>query len=266
MALSAGIITLGVPQVEAAHAFYATVFSPAATGDEQTAGLDLHGTGRLLLRRIDALAGDAGTSPAASGFRGYVLSSVVNRPGEVEALLGAATAGGATVVKPARKRLFGEFAAVYRAPDGAVWKLAAASKKDTGPVRAPVKPIETAIYLGVARPKASKVFYEALGMSADRDYGDKFVDFTIAGGVWRLGLMPRGALAEDAGVDEHGSGFPAAVLTHTAASRDEVDALLRTADSAGGRVTAAAARTDQGDYTGHFTDPDGHHWTITAHT
>ncbi|GIH97043.1 VOC family protein [Planobispora siamensis] len=266
MALSLDTIALGVPQVEAAHAFYTAAFSPPITGDEQSAGIDLHGTGRLLLRRIDALAAETGTDPAASGFRGCVLSCVVNQPGEVEALLDAATANGATVVRPARKRLFGEFTAVYRAPDGAVWKLAAAGGKDTGPLRTPVKPVESAIYLGVARPKASKVFYEALGMSADHDYGDKFVDFTVAGGVHRLGLLPRKALAKDAGVEEDGHGFPAVVLTHIAASRDDVDTLLKTADSAGGRVTVAAARTDQGDYTGHFTDPDGHRWAITART
>ncbi|TDQ53249.1 VOC family protein [Actinorugispora endophytica] len=260
MTFSLDTITLGVPQVETAHAFYTAAFSPGVVGDE----LDLHGTGRLALRRIDALAADAGTDPATSGFRGYVLSAIVDQPGEVEALLANATANGATVVKPAKKQLFGEFTAVYRAPDGAVWKLATAAKKNTGPLRTPVKPSETALYLGVARPKESKVFYEALGMSVDRDYGDKFVDFTVTGGACRLGLMTRKALAKDTGVDEGGSGFPAVGLTHTAASRDDVDALLKTADSAGARVADAAARTGEGDYAGHFTDPDGYHWTVAA--
>ncbi|MCC5580264.1 VOC family protein [Microtetraspora sp. AC03309] len=176
----------------------------------------------------------------------------------------AATAKGATVIKPARKQLFGEFTAVYQAPDGAVWKLAAASKKDTDPVPDPPKPTESAIYLGVAKPMASRAFYEGLGMSVNHDYGDKFLDFAIADGVCRLGLLPRKALAKDAGVDEHGDGFSALVLTHIAASRDDVDALLAAADSAGGRVTAAAARTDRGDYAGHCTDPDGYHWRITT--
>ncbi|GAA0840167.1 VOC family protein [Streptosporangium amethystogenes subsp. fukuiense] len=264
MPLSVDIITLGVPQVEAACAFYTSAFSATATDDDHTAGLDLHGTGRLALRQIDALATDSGTDPATLGFRGYVLSSIVNRPAEVKALLDAATAKGATVIKPARKQFFGEFTAVYQAPDGAVWKLTAASKKDTDPVPDPPKPIETAIYLGVAKPMASRAFYETLGMSVNHDYGDKFLDFAIADGVCRLGLLPRKALAKDAGVDEHGDGFSALVLTHIAASRDDVDALLSAADSAGGRVTAAAARTDRGDYAGHCTDPDGYHWRITT--
>ncbi|GGO72058.1 VOC family protein [Nonomuraea cavernae] len=264
MALALDIITIGVPQVEAARAFYTSAFSATATDDDHTARLNLHGTGRLALRQIGALAADSAANPATSGFRGYVLSCIVSRPAEVRALLQAATANGATVIKPAKKALFGEFVAVYQAPDGAVWKLAAASSKDTDLAPDPPKPTETALFLGVAKPKTSKAFYEKLGMNVDRDYGDKFIDFTIADGACRLGLLPRKALAKDAGVDEHGDGFSALVLTHTAATCDDVDALLAAADSAGGRVTAPAAQTGQGDYAGHFTDPDGHHWRITT--
>ncbi|WP_433697507.1 VOC family protein [Nocardiopsis sp. CA-288880] len=263
MTLSPDIITVGVPDVAAARAFYASAFATTADNDRDTA-LDLHGSGRLALQQIDELAAACGAEPATSGFRGCVLSSIVQRPAEVRALLAAATAGGATVVKPARKEFFGEFAAVHRAPDGALWKLAAASKKDTGPVPAVPRPIETAVFLGVARPKASKVFYEALGMAADHDYGDKFVDFAVSAGACRLGLLPRRALAGDAGVDGQGEGFSALALTHTAGSREEVDTLLAEADSAGGRVTAPAVPTDGGGYVGRFTDPDGHHWRVTA--
>ncbi len=264
MALSVDIITIGVPRVEAARAFYTSAFSATAADDDHTASLDLHGTGRLALHQIDALATDCDTNPATSGFRGYVLSSIVNQPAEVRALLGAAAAKGAAVVKPAKKELFGEFTAAYQAPDGVVWKLSAAAKKDSGLVPDPPKPTETAVYLGVAKPKTSKVFYETLGMGIDRDYGDKFVDFAVADGVCRLGLLPRKALAKDVGVDGNGDGFSALVLTHRVASRDDVDALLAAAGSAGGRIVASAARTDQGGYAGHFTDPDGYHWRVIA--
>ena len=262
MALTLDTITLGVPQAEAAYNFYVSAFSPPDAADNGQ--LDLHGTGQLALRHLDSLASEANTDAATSGFRGCVMSSIVSSPGEVEALLEAATAAGARVIKPAKKQLFGEFTAVYEAPDGAVWKLAAASKKDTAPVPHPPKPIETAIYLGVAKPKTSKVFYKQLGMSPYHDYGDKFIDFTIANGQCRLGLLPRKGLAKDVGVDENGDGFSTVVLTHTAASRDEVDALLETVDTAGGRVTVAAIPTHQGDYAGHFTDPDGFHWKVTT--
>ncbi|WP_226355263.1 MULTISPECIES: VOC family protein [unclassified Pseudonocardia] len=260
MALSLDIITLGAAHPQTANAFYTAAFSPTTTGD----GLDLHGTGRLTFRPVGELAGETGTDPATSGFRGYVLSAIVNQPDEVEALLDLAIANGATVVKPAKKKLFGEFTAVYRAPDGALWKLAAATKKNTRPVPDPIAPTETAIYLGVTKPTASKTFYEALGMRVERDYGDTFIDFTITHGVCRLGLLPRKALAKDAGVDAHGDGFSAAMLTHTAASRDDLDGLLKAADAAGGTVTAPATRTDEGDHVARLTDPDGFHWKITA--
>ncbi|MGA5144201.1 VOC family protein [Streptomyces griseoincarnatus] len=63
----------------------------------------------------------------------------------------------------------------------------------------------------------------------------------------------------------HGDRFPGVILTHTAATRDDVDTLLTAAAAlADGQVTAAADRPEQGDHSGRFTDPDGHHWTITT--
>ncbi|GAB3717816.1 VOC family protein [Nocardiopsis oceani] len=267
MALSLNTVTVGVPKVEAARAFYTGAFAATAAeggGYSHTASLDLHGTGRLDLRNLGELAADTGTEAVTMGFGGHVLSVIVRQPAEVRALLEAATDQGATVVKPAKKEFFGEYTAVYRAPDGAVWKLAADTKKDSGPVPEPPEPIETAVYLGVAAPKVSKAFYEALGMNARHDYGNKFVDFTIADGECRLGLLPRKSLAKDVGVDEHGEGFSALVLTCTAASRADVDALLGAVESAGGRVTAAAGEGGHGAYAGRFTDPDGFHWCVTA--
>jgi uncharacterized glyoxalase superfamily protein PhnB len=264
MALSLDIITLGVPQVEAARGFYASLYSAELVGDGPTSGLDLGGTGRLALEPVDALAAVVGAEPATAGFRGYVLSTIVERPAEVRALLDAAAGRGATVVKPAKKEFFGEFTGVHRAPDGAVWKLAAAGKKDTPPVPEPPQPTETAVYLGVAAPKASRAFYEALGMGVRHDYGDKYIDFDAAVGAGRLGLLTRKALAKDVGVEGAGDGFSALVLTHIATSREDVDALLAAAAESGGRITAPAATTGEGTYTGHFTDPDGYHWRLTA--
>lgn len=264
MVFTLDMITIGVPRVEAARAFYTAAFSTTATDDDHTVRLDLHRTGELALRPIDAPAADSAAKPATPSFPGYLLSSIVEQPAEVETLLEAATTHGATVIKPPKKQFFGDFSAVYQAPDGSVWKVAAARKKNTGVVSGPPKPTETALFLGVAEPKIAKVFYEALGMSVDRDYGNKFVDFTRTEGAYRLGLLPRKALAEDAGMAKHRNEVPSLVLTHLAASPPEVDALLTAAAAAGGRVTATATRTDHGDYTGRFTDPDGYHWSITV--
>jgi predicted lactoylglutathione lyase len=260
MALTLDTITLGAPDLHTARAFYTSVFSADPTGDE----VDLHGTGRLALRPLGELAEEVGASPATSGFRGYVLSTIVGQPAEVEALLDAATANGAATVRPAKKKLFGEFAAVYRAPDGALWKPAAATRKNTGPAVTPIRPAETAVYLGVASPKASTAFYERVGMEVDRDYGDTFVDFAVTPGACRLGLLPRRSLAKDAGVEPDGDGFAGVVFTHAARSRDDLDAVLEAAVTAGGTVTAAEHRTGDGLHVASFADPDGFRWRITA--
>lgn len=99
-------------------------------------------------------------------------------------------------------------------------------------------------------------------MTVDREYGSKYVDFHPAKAAVRLCLMERGALARDAGTTKDGDGFPAIVLTCTAQSCEEVDALLAAAAAAGGRITAAA-ETPGGGYGGHFSDPDGFSWKVT---
>ena len=261
--LSLDAVSLGVPQLDAAGRFYsAALFTTPAVAPGSIA-LDVHGTGRLELVRLDTLAGEVGSEASTSGFRGHVLSLIVKQPHEVIALLDAARDHGAEIIKPAKKGFFGGFTATYRAPGGALWKIAAGVRRDAGETHGVPKPTETAIYLSVASPRASKAFYEELGMSADHDYGDKFIDFTIAPGGPRLGLLTRKSLAKDVGVDAHGEGFSAVVLRHRAGSAREVDHLLSTAESVGGRVTVAA-KTSAAHYSGCFTDPDGHHWTVTA--
>ncbi|MFI6803264.1 VOC family protein [Streptosporangium canum] len=259
MVLKLDVITLGAPKVPAARGFYATALSPAIAADGDSVSLDLHGTGHLELSETANLAADVGAAPATSGFRGYLLTYTVNQPAEVKTLMDAAARSGAEVLKPAKKALFGSFSGVFRAPDGAIWKLAAATNKDTGRAAEAPLPTETTVILGVSAPKASKVFYETLGMTADRDYGNKYIDFHPAKAAARLCLMERGVLARDAGTTKEGDGFPAMVFTCTAESRTEVDALLAAAAAAGGRVTATAADG----HSGCFTDPDGFLWRVT---
>ncbi|GAB3646707.1 VOC family protein [Streptomyces sparsus] len=265
MTLSLDAMALGVPEVRTAQAFYASTFAPGADDRGRHVLLDMHGTGHLALYPAEALAAGARADPEppTSGFRSYVLTFIVNQPTEVRNVVDAAAEGGAEVLKPAKKSLFGAFSAVYRAPDGAIWKVAAPTGKDTGPAAHPAVPTETAALLGVADMKAAKTFYESLGMKTDKDY-KHYADFHPSAGTCRLGLMPRRALAKDAGVDDAaGGGFRAAVLHHTAASREEVDAILTAATAAGGRITVPAGETEDG-RTGHFTDLDGFLWKVTA--
>ena len=262
--LSLDIVALGVPDVQAARTFYAAALSPTVADHGDYVGLDLHGTGELGLLANEVLAADAGTTPTTSGFRGYLMNVIVRQPNDVEAVMGAAIKSGATVVKPAKKRLFGEYAALFEAPDGSLWKVSAESGKNSAPAGDPIASREALIILGVTSPKKSKAFYEALGMTVDRDYGDQYLDFRYAAGTFRLGLMTRKNLAKEANASVAGAGFHGAVFNRRAESRQEVDEILAAAASAGGMIPRPASEDRWSGYAGHFADPDGFLWKVAG--
>jgi len=270
MALSLDAIILAVSQVDAAHSFYARASSsaeaPASTTSQRI--VTLRGHGSIELHDAAALAAVLETTPVddtqRDGFRGFALSVIVRGPQEVTAMLDFATGAGAHVVRTPKKRIFGEFTAVYRAPDGTLCKIAAASKKDAGPITTPPELRETALYLAARSAKASTPFYTALGMTTEHDYGDTFTDFAVGPGSSRLGLLPGKGLARDLGVeasDAAGADFSGVVLAHTAPDRAAVDDLLERAQTAGGRLVTAPAFIGT-TYAGHVADPDGHVWQI----
>lgn len=115
------------------------------------------------------------------------------------------------------------------------------------------------ITLGVADLSRSRAFYEALGWHGTEVEETYFVQ--IGGSAFVL--WSRAKLAADAGVtDDTQSGFGGIALAYNARSRDEVDAILDDARSAGATVTKPAAETFYGGYAGYFADPDGHLWEI----
>src|SRR4051794_23134000 len=101
-------VVLHSPEPDAATAFYAAFLGPDAP---------------ISVREAEE---------PTSGFRGFTLSLVVGQPGNVDLLVNAATQAGATVVKPVTKSFWG-YGGVVQAPDGALWKVATSTKKDTGP-------------------------------------------------------------------------------------------------------------------------------------
>ncbi|WP_308798955.1 VOC family protein [Agromyces silvae] len=262
-ALALASVSLGASDIGEAREFYASAMRPAETEEGDAVALDLHGTARVRLASSSALAAEAGVPVTTVGFRGYVLTYILGRPAEVRTVMELAASAGAATVKPARKALFGSFSGALRAPDGSIWKLASSTNADTGRAAAGPRPSETTLILGVADPVASKRFYEALGLTTDRDYGRKYLDFHPAAGAPRLCLMERAVLAKDTGVDPEGSGFSRMVLTARVASPEAVDAALAAAVAAGGRITVAGAQADRG-YVGHFADPDGFVWAVVA--
>lgn len=115
------------------------------------------------------------------------------------------------------------------------------------------------ITLGVADVPRARAFYERLGWRGQEVQGTVFFQ---AGGL-ALVLWHQDELAKDAGFDRvHDEGFRGMNLAHNVRDRDEVDAILDAARTAGATVTRAPAETFYGGYAGHFTDPDGHAWEI----
>ncbi|APY84691.1 glyoxalase [Streptomyces alfalfae] len=199
-------VTLTVADPEAARRFYTTAF-----------GLDT---------QIRLRASDADTT----GFRGFTLSLTVSGPADVDGLIAAALAAGATPLKPAAKSLWG-YGGVVQAPDGTIWKVATTEKKDTGPATGRID--EIVLLLGVADIAASKRFYVERGLTVAKSFSRVYVEFDAGASPVKLALYRRRALAKDAGVAPEGTGSHRVVI--------------------GGGAAA-------------FTDPDGFEWEAAALT
>ena len=115
------------------------------------------------------------------------------------------------------------------------------------------------VTLGVADLRRARGFYEALGWSASGTASDDIVFFQAGGLI--IALWDRAKLADDSGVDDSG-GWGGMTLAHNVGSRDEVDAVLREARSAGADIPREGAETFWGGYSGVFLDPDGHPWEV----
>lgn len=123
------------------------------------------------------------------------------------------------------------------------------------------------ITLGVTDLARSRAFYEqGLGWTVGGGAAEQVVFFQLNGII--LALYPREALAVDAGLPVEGSGFAGIAgvagitLAHNVRRHEEVDEVLVTAESAGGRVVKPAQATFWGGYSGYFSDPDGHLWEV----
>ena len=187
-------ITIEVADLPAAERFYADAF-----------GLDE----RLRLRES--------TAPS-SGFRGFTLSLTVPGPSDVDVLVDAAVAAGATPVRPAAKSLWG-YGGVVTAPDGTIWKVASSAKKDSG---VPTGRVDAVVLLiGAADVAAGKQFYLDRGFAVERAFGRMYVEF--APGPITLGLYRRRALAKAAGVSPDGAGSHRVAMMSSAAPFTDPD-------------------------------------------
>lgn len=122
------------------------------------------------------------------------------------------------------------------------------------------QPRITIVTLGVDDVAASTAFYEKLGFKRGAASGDTITFFLTNGTV--LALFGRAALAEDADVTDHPSGFRAVTLAHNAESTEEVDTLFAHAIACGATPKKHPQKVSWGGYSGYFADPDGHLWEV----
>jgi predicted lactoylglutathione lyase len=115
------------------------------------------------------------------------------------------------------------------------------------------------VNLGVADLERSRSFYRNLGWVDSPSPSDDVVFFQAGGMI--VGLWSRDELAVDSVVDDNG-GWGGVTLAYNTRSREEVDAVIEEARSAGATIGREPAETFWGGYSGVFIDPDGHPWEV----
>ncbi len=117
------------------------------------------------------------------------------------------------------------------------------------------------ITLGVADLARSRRFFEhGLGWNPSSASNAKITFYQI--GSMGLALYPRAALAQDAHLTNDGTGFGGITLAYNVRQREEVEAVLAEAQSAGATILKPAEETDWGGYSGYFADTDGYPWEV----
>ncbi len=130
-----------------------------------------------------------------------------------------------------------------------------------------MKPRITVITLGVDDLERAVRFYSVgLGFSTEGIVGLEFefgavAFFAMQPGL-RLALWPRRSLAHDSGLPVSGPSPTNLSLGHNVTSREEVDAVMSRAESAGARIIKRPKETFWGGYAGYFQDPDQHVWEV----
>ena len=123
------LITLGVADVARSKQFYEAL---GWSGQEVEGTVFVQaGPLAIVLWGRDLLAADAGLPDApppiegsAPTFGGIALAQNVRTRDEVDAVLAAAAAAGATITSPAAETFYGGYAGYFTDPDGHAWEIA----------------------------------------------------------------------------------------------------------------------------------------------
>jgi catechol 2,3-dioxygenase-like lactoylglutathione lyase family enzyme len=121
-----GLLTLGVPDLARARAFYVDGLGWQPTLDlPEVVFLQVAPGVLLSLFAATELAADAGVPAAAPGLTtSMTLAHMVGSPDDVAAVITAAEAAGATVVKPAQRAFWGGTHGYFADPAGFLWEVA----------------------------------------------------------------------------------------------------------------------------------------------
>jgi uncharacterized protein len=117
------LVTLGVADVGRAKAFYEAL---GWRGQElqETVFFQAGGLALVIWSR-EKLAADSGVEPGSTGaFGGIALAQNVRSTEEVDALVAAAEAAGATVTRAPSRTFYGGYAGVFADLDGHLWEIA----------------------------------------------------------------------------------------------------------------------------------------------
>src|SRR3954463_12702895 len=128
-----------------------------------------------------------------------------------------------------------------------------------------MKPRITVITIGVDDMERALRFYrDGLGLPTQGIVGTEFGEgavafFDLQSGL-KLAIWLRRSIAGDANISEGPPSATEFTLGHNVSSRDEVDAVIEQARSAGATILTEPSDTFWGGYSGYFSDPDGHVW------
>ena len=130
-----------------------------------------------------------------------------------------------------------------------------------------MKPRITLLTLGVDDIERALVFYrDGLGFPTKGIIGKEFEHgavafFDLQPGL-KLALWSRDDLSWDTGIAKTAISPTEFSIAHNVNSKEEVDAVMKQAASAGATIVKSAHETFYGGYAGYFQDPDGHLWEI----
>jgi catechol 2,3-dioxygenase-like lactoylglutathione lyase family enzyme len=118
------MVTLGVTDLPRSTAFFERLGWRRSMRQAEGVAFFQCGGIAVGLYPMTALADDAGVSAERAGFGGFAIAHNTRTRDEVDAVLTAAEAAGAAIVKPAEEAFWGGYSGYFRDLDGHLWEVA----------------------------------------------------------------------------------------------------------------------------------------------